>query len=473
MGDETLRLSDQHWPALAELNSQLGLAPYFGGDVSLQGTDPILKSPHHLGEAIGTVLALNGLAASAIWQHRTGEINNINLSIYDAIHHLHPTHFLWQSRYQMNLNAENVPTNGLFKCKDGRYIMILSGPPYPKLQTGYLNFFNCGNNKPALEQSISQWESHELENALNKAGLPACIAYTHDEWLRHPQGEILSNTPFIEIEKIADGEPVAFSSSAISPLHDIKVLDFTHVLAGPRSSRTLAEYGANVLHISSPYHADTQIQNLLVNQGKRSAYLDLNEQKARNRMYELISTADVLSYSYRPSVAEKFNITPRDAIKLNKKGIVYLSINAYGHTGPWNARPGFDHHGQAASGFCVEEGSLSDPKFTPVFYLNDLIAGYAASAGIMSALLRRATEGGSYHVKVSLTRSAMWVQGLGYMDHELLETVPEKDIYPAKFTTADTVYGEVTYLASALKFSSLPKVVLPPAVPYGAHNPEW
>jgi crotonobetainyl-CoA:carnitine CoA-transferase CaiB-like acyl-CoA transferase len=246
------KLSLGNWPALANLIHQLGISHYFSGDATLEGTDPILQSPHYLGEAISTVLALDGIAASAIWEYRTRHINIININILDAIHHLHPTHFLWQSDYKLNLGVENVPTNGLFKCKDGRHIMIESGPPYPKLQAGYLNFFNCGNTKEALQKEISKWHSKELEDALSKAGLPACIAYTKEEWRAHPQGKILSQKPLIEIEKIAEGEPQGFSSLSTSPLNGIKVLDFTHVLAGPRSSRTLAEFGADVLHISSP-----------------------------------------------------------------------------------------------------------------------------------------------------------------------------------------------------------------------------
>ncbi|QDQ28165.1 acyl-CoA hydratase [Chitinimonas arctica] len=459
--------------ALAALVGQLGLTEYFGGEASLWGADPILRSPHRLGEAISNLLLLDGIAASAIWQYRTGQTNDLDLNILDAIHHLHPTHFLWQADHHLNLGAEDVPTNGMYQCRDGRFIMIEAGPPYPQLQNGYLNFFNCGNSRQALAAAIANWPSVLLEESLAVAGLPGCIALTREEWRNHPQGKLLAQAPLIEIEKIGESAPQPFSPNPASALAGIKVLDFTHVLAGPRSTRTLAEFGAKVLHLSSPYHADTAIQNLLVNHGKRSAYLDMHSAGAKPRLDALLADADVFAFSYRPSIAEKFQITPAEVAGLSKKGIVHLSVNAYGHAGPWRQRPGFDQNGQVATGFAVEEGSLDQPRFTPVFYLNDLIAGYAAAAGMMAALLRRACEGGSYHVKVSLARSAMWVQDLGGVEQAQWSAAPGSDTYPANLTSAQTAFGKLTYLAPAVRFSTLPKVDLLPVAPYGAHAASW
>jgi crotonobetainyl-CoA:carnitine CoA-transferase CaiB-like acyl-CoA transferase len=470
---ETHTLSHGQLPALSKLMHDLQLQSYFDGEVSIQGSDPVLCSPHRLGEAVSTLLTINGIAAAAIWRYRTQQKTNLQLSMYDAIHHLHSPHFLWQSGLKLSLGAEYVYTNGLYPCKDGRFIMIEAGPPYAKLQNGYLNFLHSNNDRQGIASAIANWSSDELEEALSAASLPACIARTRDEWRSHPQGAILANTPFIEIEKIAPGEPQPFSANPSTPLSNIKVLDCTHVLAGPHSAHTLAEYGANVLHISSPYHQDTTIQNLLVNPGKRSAYLDFANPNAAQKMRELLAETDVFTLSYRPQVAKRYQITAHDAAKLNKKGIIYLSINAYGHSGPWRDRPGFDQNGQAVSGVAVSEGSLSAPRFTPVFYLNDLITGYSASAGIMAALLRRAVDGGSYHVRVSLARGAMWVQDLGYLAPELYNMAPKEDQYPAQLETTDTAYGPVTCLAPAIQFSNMPRASLRPVVPYGADTPNW
>nr|WP_132459779.1 CoA transferase [Paraburkholderia sp. BL8N3] len=188
-------------------------------------------------------------------------------------------------------------------------------------------------------------------------------------------------------------------------------LDLTHVLAGPRSTQSLAELGAEVLHISSPLHADTLPQHLGVDMGKYCAYLDLTDADQLRRMHELAANADVFASTYRGRVAERFGLTPAELASRSSRGIVTMSVNAYGHSGPWANRAGFDPNGQAASGFASTEGDgVGNPKLSPVFYLADLISGYFAAAGMLAALLRRAREGGSYHVTVSLARSAMWVQ---------------------------------------------------------------
>ena len=168
-----------------------------------------------------------------------------------------------------------MAVNGVFETRDRRYVMLEAGPPYEKLLTGYLNFFDCGNNKASFAREVAMWDAEDLEEALTKAGLPVCRAFTREEWLAHPQGRMIAQMPPIEIVKIADGDPVPFGDSGSSPLDGVRVLDFTHVLAGPRSARTLAEYGAEVLHISSPWHADTLAQHLGVDIGKYDAFLDL------------------------------------------------------------------------------------------------------------------------------------------------------------------------------------------------------
>ena len=165
----------------------------------------------------------------------------------------------------MNVGAEFVDVNDLFLCRNNRYILIEGGPPYMKLLKGYLNFFDCGYNKKSIAREVAKWDSTDLEAALAQEGLPVSPALTREEWLVHPQGKAL-NQPGPEFE---DG--------GTYPLQGIRVLDFTHVFAGPRSARTLAEYGADVLHISSPAYPDTLAQHLGVDEGKRCAYLDLRE----------------------------------------------------------------------------------------------------------------------------------------------------------------------------------------------------
>lgn len=464
------RLSSGQLPQLSALASQLGLT--LPDDTVVVGAGPLVRSPHRLAEAAAFGLLLEAMAASSIWQLRTGRRTSLRIELVDALHALHSTHYLKQSGYSLSVGAEYVPTNGLYRCSDGRFIMIEAGPPYAKLERGYLDFFDCGNNRTALAREIAKFDSEELQDKLSALGLPACVARTREEWLAHPHGSVLAKTPLIEVEKISEGEPKPFRGEASFPLSGVRVLDMTHVLAGPRSTRSLAQYGSEVLHITSPYNRDVISQNLLVNMGKRSAYLQLTEPKDLSQMQALAAQADVFACSYRPAVARRFGLDPLSLAQKNH-GFVYLSINAYGQDGPWKDRPGFDQNGQVTSGFSMTEGGGGPPCFSPVFYLNDELTGYLAAAGMMAALLRRAREGGSYHVKLSLARTAMWVQELGYADKRDYESLPEKDEYPVKLQTVDTVYGPITELAREVECEGMPSLTLTHVSPFGADPAIW
>ncbi len=467
------RLSAGELAALADLLEILGLTDHFSGDAVMYGNDPVIRSPHRLGEASATAQLLIGVAGAAIWEARGGTRTNISIDIIDALHYLHPTHYIEHSGYPSNVGAEYVAVNGIFPTRDGRYVMLEAGPPYEKLLNGYLNFFDCGNNKQSFAREVAKWSAEDLEEALTNASLPVCRAFSREEWLAHPQGNALVGTPPIEIVKITDGDPVPYPDRANSPLDAVRVLDFTHVLAGPRSTRTLAEYGAEVLHISSPFYADSLAQHLGVDVGKYAAYLDLRYDKDMATMRQLAATADLVASTYRPAVNERFGLLPEQLATVSERGLVYMSGNAYGHSGPWKDRPGFDQNGQVASGFAMTEGQGGPPKYSPVFYLADLVMGYFAAAGMMAALHRRAVEGGSYHVKLSLARSAMWVQELGLLDVAAQAHLPETDSYPAKTVSIDTAYGVVTSLVPPLTFNSLTLPTTDRLVPYGADPASW
>jgi len=442
--------------------------------VALEGDSRLIRSPHKLVDAVSTVQLLIGYAAAAVWHARTGKTSNIRVNTIDALHSLHSSHFVWQQGAYLEVGAEYVPINGFYSTRDDRQVLLCAGPPYMKLLNGYLEFFEAANNRQSIERAVARYNAGELEDALAALGLPCSRAFDRDEWLLHPQGKALSNSPIIEIEKIGDGDPVPFDNNGRYPLDGIRVMDFTHVLAGPHSTQSLAELGAHVLHVSSPLHADTLAQHLGVDMGKYCAYLNLGESNQLQTMHRLCADADVFSTSYRPSVNERFGLTPQELAARSSKGIIALSVNAYGHTGPWAGRAGFDPNGQAASGFASGEGGgVQTPKLSPVFYLADLMTGHFAAAGMISALLRRAREGGSWHVKVSLARSAMWVQELGKWPEEEIDRLPATDTYPYQTRTVHTAYGDVATLQNAVRYEGLKLPEADRLVPYGADLAGW
>ena len=144
------QLSSGNLKPLAALIDHLALASHFPGDAVLYGADPVIRSPHHLGEASAMVNLLIGIAGAAIWHARTGQQTDIEIDIIDALHSLHPTHYIYQQGQPISVGVEFVDVNGMFLCRDNRYVMIEGGPPYLKLLKGYLNFFDCGYNKKSI-----------------------------------------------------------------------------------------------------------------------------------------------------------------------------------------------------------------------------------------------------------------------------------------------------------------------------------
>jgi crotonobetainyl-CoA:carnitine CoA-transferase CaiB-like acyl-CoA transferase len=206
--------------------------------------------------------------------------------------------------------------------------------------------------------------------------------------------------------------------------------------------------------------------------GKRQAQLDLNVPEQAETMRDLIVGADVFSQGYRLGTLARRGFAPGQLAGL-RPGIVYVSENCYGHVGPWSGRPGWEQLGQAATGMTFREGAAAPdgvPRVAPVA-VNDFSTGFLAAYGTMVALARRATEGGSWHVQVSLSQSCMWYQRLG--DDNDMDAADPGDVesFMAEMDTDD--YGRIRYLTPALHLSETPpRWDLPPARP-GAHEAAW
>jgi crotonobetainyl-CoA:carnitine CoA-transferase CaiB-like acyl-CoA transferase len=119
--------------------------------------------------------------------------------------------------------------------------------------------------------------------------------------------------------------------------------------------------------------------------------------------------------SYRGHKIADLGMSPEE-LAARRPGIVYASPKACSHDGPWAEGGGFDMEALCVTGFTTLEGTPEQPKFPPTLVMNDFVAGYLGAAGIQAALIRRATEGGSYEVRVNLARCAMWFNSLGTFD---------------------------------------------------------
>jgi crotonobetainyl-CoA:carnitine CoA-transferase CaiB-like acyl-CoA transferase len=444
------------------------------GSVTFAGADPIFESRLRLGAAFGIPVMAGAVAAAAIWRLRTGRSQDLHLDLRQAIHGI-VAHYAWQPTLNGMPHAiaslfDNFFLLAPYKTRDGRTVMA-SGV-YPQMAANWLRFLGSPPEWDSIVAAFARWNSAELEEAANAHGLACTIARTPQEWLSHPQGALLARTPVIEIEKVADDEPRPFGAGA-QPLSGIRALSFTHAVAGPTVGRTLAEHGADVLNATFPNHFEHDFVYNEANVGSRSANLDLRIDAQRQRVEELLADADIVIDNHRPGKIARFGLSPAD-LALRHPGIVSVSVSCYGHDGPWKDRAGFDMNGSAASGVMALEGDADEPRLPPTGMLNDYITGYLGAAGAIAALIRRATEGGSYHVKVSLVRTAMFATSLGTVDPALAGSSEQHRPLEPDSVTDETCLGELVQLAPPVRFSeTTPRWTEPILVPRCSSRPEW
>ena len=440
------------------------------------GGDPLLATPLRAAETAAAALAAQAALVCEIWRRRTGRRQTVVLDLEGAALALQSVFHQRQWTYPIMLTEPRYPTVDLYQAKDGRWVMINGG--YPDLRDGLLDMLFCPDSKGAVGAAAQRWGAAELEDEAARRKLCAVMVRTPEEWRAHKQGQALADAPIVEVQKIADGPPVPFPAlsaadppTELRPLSGIRVLDLTHVIAGPTCAKTLAEQGATVLHVYAPTRPQLPPFDMDTGHGKLSAFLDLTAPGDKAALRKLVADADVFSESYRPGGMASLGFGPAELAAM-RPGIVAVSVSCYGFTGPWAGRPGFEQLAQAATGIATVQGTPDVPALTPLFYPNDYISGFLAALGTLAALIRRATEGGSYHVRVSLCRTAMLLldQGRGVPAPSPAVPAPTLARYMQE---RDSALGRLHHLGPVLRYSETPsRWDLPPS-PLGAHPPRW
>jgi crotonobetainyl-CoA:carnitine CoA-transferase CaiB-like acyl-CoA transferase len=490
--EPNLRAAD----ALRRLIEPLGLTlADVGGAVSFFGADPLFPSCVRLGEAFSISAMAAAAGAAAIWRERTGQGQDLSVDIRQAAQGINP-----ELAFQPTINGHpyNNWMGGMhpfsvfpYETRDGRW--VYPSGVYPHQHTAWSNFFNCGISHKNIAAAIAKWDSAELEETANAQGHTLCIARSPEEWLVHPQGAYLAQEPVIAVRKIGASEREPFHPSD-RPLGGVKVLSLTHAVAGPVVGRTLAEQGADVLSVNhyNDFEHDWVFDD--ANVGHRSAYLDLADRQDNETCKKLAHSADVVVDNFRGRKLAKFGLSPEE-LAAARPGIIVVSVRCYGWDGPWFDRGGFDMLGTAASGLAMLEGVNGVPSMPPTGLINDYITGYMGAAGATAALLKRAREGGSYHVTVSLTRCAMWYQSLGLVPEaerafatnlcRQIWNPPKADLprLMRELTSRlrdplalvrDTPLGKLRRLAPAVAYSATPAGWRDPILaPRGSSAPEW
>jgi crotonobetainyl-CoA:carnitine CoA-transferase CaiB-like acyl-CoA transferase len=451
-----------------------------GGDkaalerVRLTGEEPQIPSSFRVAVAGQTTIAAAGLAAAEIRRLRSGETQDVSVDMRHAVA---------ECRSERYLRLDDKPPPpawdaiaGVYKTGDNRFVRCHTN--FPHHRDAVCNVLGCEPERDKVQAALMQWKGEDFETAAYAAGGVVALMRSYDEWSALPQARALAELPLVSIEKIGEAPPKPWPqglSNGDRPLSGLRVLDLSRVIAGPVAGRTLAAHGADVLLVSGPELPAIPWLTIDTGRGKLTTLVELKSEAGRAQLRELLKGADIFSQGYRPRALAALGFAPEDAANINP-GIVYVTLSAYGHAGPWAERRGFDSLVQTTTGFNHAEGQaagIDGPKELPAQML-DHATGYLMAFGAMMAKARQAREGGSWHVRVSLAQTGRWLWNLGRLDGGLdTPDLTGEAVHAAFIESMPSGFGTLKAVLHSALLSTTPARWSRPAMPLGSHPPQW
>jgi crotonobetainyl-CoA:carnitine CoA-transferase CaiB-like acyl-CoA transferase len=440
--------------------------------LALTGSEPVLPSSFSVGTAAQASLAAAALAAAEVGHYRNGLRQTVSVDMRRAA-------LECCGRFSIDGRTPDPwdKLAGLYPCGPeaaGGWIRLHTN--FAHHRDGVLRLLGLppGPDTPreAVATVLQQWRAFDFEDAAARAGLVVAALRSLDEWDRHPQAAAVAQMPLVAIEKIGEADPIAWAALPrdAQPLCGLRVLDLTRILAGPVGGRTLAAYGAEVMLVNAPHLPN--IEAIIdTSRGKLSALADLRDAADRAALHAVLRDAHVFAQGYRPGALASLGFGPTDLAAI-RPGIVTVSLSAYGERGPWAGRRGFDSLVQTATGLNHAEAQAagsSHPKPLPMQVL-DMATGFLMAFGAQAALLRQQREGGSWHVRVSLARTGLWLRQLGRVESGFGAPKPD---FAGLMETRASGYGELNAMRHSAEFSHTPAGWARPSMPPGSHPLSW
>ena len=454
---------------LADLWTLAGGEPAALDAVTLTGEEPQLPSSFRLAAAAQTCIAAAGLAAAHIHKLRSGQSQQVAVDMRHAV---------VECRSERYLRVDGKPPPpaweaiaGVYRTRDRRFVRLHTN--FPLHRDAVCRVLNCKAERDDVQAALLRWDAEAFETAAYAAGGVVAMMRSYDEWSDLPQARELAALPVIAIEKIGEAAPKPWRAGD-RPLAGVRVLDLSRVIAGPVAGRTLAAHGADVMLISGPGLPAIPWLTIDTGRGKLSSFVELKREQGRQTLRELLGEADIFSQGYRPGSLARLGFSPHEAARINP-GIVFVSLSAYGHAGPWAERRGFDSLVQTATGFNHAEGQaagVDGPKELPAQIL-DHATGHLMAFGAMMAKARQASEGGSWHVRVSLAQTGRWLWNLGRLADGLATEDLKGEAVGAFVEEVASGFGPLRSIRHAAQLSKTPAFWALPAMPPGSHPPHW
>lgn len=446
-----------------------------GGDsaalarVNLTGAEPVQPSSFKTGTIAQATIAASALAASEIDRARNGRAQKVAVDMRHAA-----AEFVGERLYTIDGKPPAWAWDkiaGTYQTGDGRWVRLHTN--FPHHRDGILDMLGVPYDREQVAAALKRWTGQDYEDEVARRGLVGTMMRSPAEWAAHPQGMAVAALPLMEIVKIADAPAQALPRGA-RPLSGVRALDLTRVLAGPVCGRTLAAHGADVLRVTGPHLPDIPGLDVDTGRGKLSTHIDLRGAEGKETLAGLLKSADIFVQGYRPGGIAERGFSPEQAAEL-RPGIVYVSLCAWSHVGPWARRRGFDSLVQTATGINraeAEATGVDRPVELPCQAL-DHGAGYLMAAGAMTALKRRAEIGGSWLVRVSLAQVGHWLTSLGRVPDGQKAAKIDRGAVQDLLVDMPSAFGTMSAMSHAGRLSETPPQWDRPSVALGTHAAAW
>jgi len=366
------------------------------------------------------------------------------------------------------LEAPWDPIAGDYPTRDGWIRLHTNAPHHRRAAERVLG---AQADRASMATAVARWEKSALESAIVAENGCAAEMRSIAEWSDHVQGAAVAREPLVHAELTMAGANTRPTVSPTRPLAGIRVLDLTRVLAGPVASRFLAGFGADVLRIDPPDWDEASIAPE-VTLGKRCARLDLKTAGGRATFDALLRDADVLLHGYRADALAQLGYDAAARQRL-RPGLVDVCLDAYGWSGPWRNRRGFDSLVQMSSGIAdagMRWRNADKPVPLPVQAL-DHATGYFIAAAAARGLAAQRESGRGTRARLSLARTAALLirQGTGH-ESPPFEKESERDRAPDIETTS---WGRAQRVRTPASIDGAPMQWDRPACALGSAEPKW
>jgi len=453
--------------ALTRLWSIGGLPSQALNEITLTGRDPVFPSSFAVGTAAQTVVAAAALSACELAHIRGVARQRVAIDMRHAA--VECTGWFTIDGQEPDLWD---PFAGLYRCADGHVRLHTN---FTHHRDGILRLLDINPayaTRADAQQALMKWKALAFEQAAAQRALVATALRSFEEWDATPQGQAVAAQPLLTITRIGQAPALALPTLTQDerPLTGVKVLDLTRILAGPVGGRALASLGADVMLVNSP-----NLPNIAAiaetSRGKRSTHIDLRTVAGRDALWNLVENTHVFSQGYRPGGLAALGFSP-EALAARRPGIVAVSLTAYGPLGPWADRRGFDSLLQTAMGFNDAEGKAAGdnvPRALPMQIL-DQASGFLMAFGAAAALWHQQTEGGSWHVQVSLAQTGHWLRTLGRVEVGLKTEKPE---FTPWLSDTSSGFGLLRAVSPSAQLARTPAGYARASVPPGTHAASW